>query len=76
MTMQCWEGDGPAKERRHYVCHAILLSLIALLLYFIAGGLYDAVQAEHPPRDVAPRAYETVHVVRFEDTVCWRCHRP
>lgn len=76
MTMQVWEGDLPKKQEKHHVRNTILYAMLFALLYFIGDRIYDEMQYEYPPRDVAPRAYKTVHVIRFESTVCWKCHKP
>ena len=51
--------------------------VILMILFVIIVILFSMPEPRnyHPPRDQFPRSYETVTVLRFEDTICYRCHR-
>jgi hypothetical protein len=61
----------------HEIVIAIVFALIVAALIVLASNLVCASspkQADFPPREDFPRAYETVKVLRYEDTVCFKCH--
>ena len=62
---------------RHFVkiiLHAIASVAFAILGMAIMYSMADPREREFPPRDQFRNVYQTVHVMRWEKTVCYECH--
>jgi len=69
-----------AENRRKMVFWFVLLILVFVAAMGLVAAIYSMRPislANIPPRSLMPQVYkDTVHVPRFEDTVCYQCHRP
>lgn len=48
-----------------------------IVVFILLSAYYSmTIDFEFPDRNKFKNAYKTVHVIRFESTICWDCHKP